>query len=173
MSSAPVLTVLTFKSADHIVADGGTQSWVLSRKRVLACEYVVCARHRQGPWKPEGPEAHKHAFLVGKISDVVPSSETPGRWRVEFSEFAIVDGPKLPLDSASPTQYFPSLESLGIDKTALEWQATAVEAAGEGALMSDAPPRGGGISSILLQAKTLVANGLNVPIEAVEITIRA
>ena len=39
--------------------------------------------------------------------------------------------------------------------------------------MSDAPPRGGGISSILLQAKTLVANGLNVPIEAVEITIRA
>ena len=171
MSSAKVLTVLTFKSVETLLNEGGTQAWVLNRKRVLTCDYVVCARHRQGPWKPEGPEPHKHAFLVGKIRDVVPADEA-GRWRVEFSEFAIVDGPKLHLESASPTQYFPSLESLGIDEADLQWQVYD-QAVATAFAANITPDLSGGVRSVLMQAKMLVAKGLNVPVEAVEITVRA
>jgi hypothetical protein len=184
---AEILTVLTFKSARHIVADGGTQSWVISQRRARRCAFVVCVRHQQGPYKAEGNEPHKHAFLVGKVSGVVPSSETSDRFRVEMSEYAIIDGPHIQLNSASPTQYFSSLSSVGIDEKSLRWKP-----------IRDLPdededgsvPRGGGpptgnvlkdvsdgwsIStlSVIMQAKMLVADGLHVPLSSVEIIIRA
>lgn len=179
-----VLTVLTFKSAEHLLSDGGTQSWAISRPRALACSYVVCARHRQGPWKPEGPEAHKHAFLVGRISGVEPSGETAGRWRVEFDEYALVDGPKLPLNSASPTQYFDSLKALGIDEAELDWQpvtrqppaaAPAAAPRETAAHLSGAASVGKPLetpAAILMSAKALVAAQFGVAPEAVEISIR-
>lgn len=178
---AEILTVLTFKGADHIVGDGGTESWVLNRGRVLACDYVVCARHRHGPWKPEGPEAHKHAFLVGKIARVEPASDTGGRWRVEFDEYALVDGPKLPLRSASPTQYFKSLAALGIDEAALTWRpvsqkpvsARAVTPAVSDEEAAEYPASFGEMpADILKSAKALVAARLGVAPEAVEISVR-
>jgi hypothetical protein len=119
---AEILTVLTFKSARHIVDDGGTQSWVISPRRAGRCAFVVCVRHQHGPYKAEGNEPHKHAFLVGKVSGVVPSSESSDRFRVEMSEYAIFDGPQIQLNSASPTQYFPSLPSVGIDEASLQWK---------------------------------------------------
>ena len=182
---AEVLTVLTFKSASHIVGDGGTQSWVISQRRARRCAYVVCVRHQQGPYKAEGNEPHKHAFLVGKGSDVVLSSETKDRFRVEMSEYALVNGPQVPLNSASPTQYFPSLNSIGIDEASLDWKpicdrpdgdmsATAVSTL----ITEDAPKDVGnsdGISanSVFMQAKKLVADSLHVPLSAVEIVVRA
>ncbi len=181
---AEVLTVLTFKSASHIVGDGGTQSWVISKRRASRCAYVVCVRHQQGPYKAEGDEPHKHAFLVGKVSRVVPSSETNDRFRVEFSEYAIVDGPQIPLNSASPTQYFPSLSSTGIDECALDWKPVSVlpdtdgstthlgvvTAAGDRQDVDDGQDMPA--MSVLMRAKKLVADGLQVPMSAVEITIR-
>ncbi|MGX1307035.1 hypothetical protein AB7M35_001755 [Amorphus suaedae] len=174
-----VLTVLTFKSARHIVHDGGTQSWVIGPRRASRCAYVVCVRHQQGPYKAEGNEPHKHAFLVGKISGVVPSSETPDRFRVEMSEYAIVNGPKIPLNSASPTQYFPSLDKIGIDAAALEWKPISDlpdEHVGAAPVNTHVRDAGNGDSisavSVLMQAKKLVADGLDVPLSAVEIIVR-
>jgi hypothetical protein len=181
MDMAEVLTVLTYKGADHIVSDGGTESWVLNRGRVLACDHVVCARHRHGPWKPEGPEAHKYAFLVGKIARVEPSSETGGRWRVEFDEYALVDGPKLPLRSASPTQYFKSLAALGIDEGALTWRPVSSKAASARAISrtifhEDAAEMPASFGEkpvdILMSAKAMVAARMGVAPEAVEISVR-
>ena len=160
---AEVLTVLTFKSAAHIIADGGTQSWVIGRRRASRCSHVVCVRHQQGPYKAEGNEPHKHAFLVGKVSGVVPSSETDDRFRVEISEYAIVDGPQIPLNSASPTQYFPSLRSLGIDEAFLDWKPVRGV---PGEVAADAAV------SVLMRAKKLVADGLHVPLSDVEIIVR-
>lgn len=183
---AEVLTVLTFKSASHIVGDGGTQSWVISQRRANRCAFVVCVRHQYGPYKAEGNEPHKHAFLVGKVSRVVPSSETADRFRVEFSEYAIVDGPLIPLNSASPTQYFPSLSSTGIDEAALDWRPVStppetdrgttpplgVDVAEDG-FQDAADGQGIPAMSVLMRAKKLVADGLQVPMSAVEITIRS
>ncbi|MGO9428265.1 hypothetical protein [Rhodoblastus sp.] len=182
---AEILTVLTFKSARHIVGDGGTQSWVISPRRARRCAYVVCVRHQQGPYKAEGNEPHKHAFLVGKVSGVVPSSETSDRFRVEMSEYAIFDGPHIQLNSASPTQYFPSLSSVGIDEASLHWKPIHALPDEDGSI-----PRGGvsptgnalqdvgdggGVPtvSLIMQAKKLVADGLHVPLSSVEIIVRA
>lgn len=183
---AEVLTVLTFKSVSHIVGDGGTQSWVISKRRASRCDYVVCVRHQQGPYKAEGNEPHKHAFLVGKVSRVLPSSETPERFRVEFSEYAIINGPHIPLNSASPTQYFPSLSSTGINEAALDWKPVSVLHEtdtsnrrhydvnfAEDGVRDAANSQNIPAMSVLMQAKKLVADGLRVPISAVEITIRS
>ena len=176
-----VLTVLTFKGANQLIGEGGTESWVVNRGRVLACDYVVCARHRHGPWKPEGPEPHKNAFLVGKIARVEPSSETGDRWRIEFDEYALVDGPKLPLRSASPTQYFMSLAALDIDEGALTWRSVMNKAAPARAISADvfhedvaeAPASLGEMpANFLKSAKALVAARLGVAPEAVEISVR-
>lgn len=178
---AEVLTALTFKSASHIVSDGGTQSWVISPYRARRCDYVICVRHQHGPYKAEGNEPHKHAFLVGKVSGVVPSSETADRFRVEMSEYAIVEGPQIPLNSASPTQYFPSLSSIGIDAASLHWKPICDLPGAD--VSAPRPPvdaftteddLGGGVAavSVLMQAKKLVADGLQVPLSAVEIIVR-
>jgi hypothetical protein len=182
---AEILTVLTYKSARHIVDDGGTQSWVISQHRARRCAYVVCVRHQHGPYKAEGNEPHKHAFLVGKVSGVVPSSETSDRFRVEMSEYAIVNGPQIELNSASPTQYFPSLSSIGIDEASLQWTPIDVLPDEDGSIPrgSVSPTEnalqdvgdGGSIPSmsVIMQAKKLVADGLHVPLSSVEIIIRA
>jgi hypothetical protein len=182
---AEVLTVLTFKSDRHIVDDGGTESWVISQHRASRCAYVVCVRHQQGPYKAEGNEPHKHAFLVGKVSGVASSRETKDRFRVEMSEYAIVEGPQIPLNSASPTQYFPSLRSIGIDEASLHWKPIChtpgedVSAPSVEAFTTEDDPEdvgnGEGLAamSVFMQAKKLVADGLHVPLSAVEIIVRA
>ncbi len=173
---AEVLTVLTSKSASHMIADGGSQSWKIGRRRAARCAYVVCVRHQQGPYKAEGNEPHKHAFLVGRVSGVVPASDSPDRLRVEFSEYALVNGPLIPLYSSSPTQYFPSLASIGIDEHALQWRA--MDEMPDDTTANDAPKDGGdgdSIStiSVFTQAKKLIADSLHVPLSAVEITVRS
>jgi hypothetical protein len=122
---------------------------------------------------------------VGKVSDVVPSSETSDRFRVEISEYAIVNGPHIELNSASPTQYFPSLSSIGIDEASLQWKPIRSLPDEDGSIprgsLSPAENAlqdvsdGGGIPavSVIMQAKKLVADGLRVPLSSVEIIIRA
>ena len=151
---AGVVTVLTFKSFEHIVGDGGTQSWRGDRARLKRCEYVVCARNRTGPYRAEGPEEHRHAFLVGKISDVVDAEEGDGRQKIEFSAYAHVDGPEMPLRGANPVQYHDSLDVLGIEPDALDWRPL------------DAP------LTPVMRAKHMLAEAYSVPVDAIEINIR-
>ena len=161
---AEVVTVLTYKGVDTLVADGGTQSWEASRKRLRRCSHVVCVRHQQGPYSAEGSEPHKAAFLVGKILDVVDSTETTDRQKILFSEYALVAAPNMPLHSANPVQYFDGLNALGIGADALEWlpvehgpAPTPVEAA--------APAE-------IADIKALLASRFGVTAAAIEITIR-
>jgi hypothetical protein len=88
-----VLSVLTFKSIETILEVGGTQSWAMSRKRAMSCKYAVVCRNAHHP-DVEGQEPHQSAFMVGKISDIVPSTETDGRWLVLFSHYALVSVPE-------------------------------------------------------------------------------
>ncbi len=152
-----VVTVLTFKSVEHIVGDGGTQSWSANRAHLKKCEYVVCARNQNGPYKAEGSEPHRHAFLIGRISNVVDAEDGDGRNKIEFSEYAVVLGPEMPLSGANPVQYHSSLETLGIDLVTLHW--TAVEA----------PPAP---LSPIMRAKVMLSAAYDVPVEAIEVHIR-
>ena len=100
------------KSLDHILHDGGSQSWVLDRNNARQCAFLVCCR--SGVEWFEGHEPRGSAFLVGRISEVVPSTENSGRWLVRISEYATVSVPDVWQRWRNPVRY-TDLTELGID----------------------------------------------------------
>ena len=149
-----VVSVLTYKSVDTILADGGTQSWTLDRNRAARCSYVVTCRNAKTR-DPEGPEPHGTAFLVGKVKDVVPSTDTEGRWLILISEYALIDQAD-EWEGRNPVAYWDE-DDYDFDFNLLSFQP--VEKPNSGLTIAE--------------AKEGLAIGLNVPKEAIEITIRA
>ena len=158
-----VFQVLTYKSVQTILAAGGTQSWALDRNRVRNCKYAVCCRNAQTR-VPEGAEAHGSAFIVGLISDVVPSTETEGRWLVLFSEYAVVNvGDQW--EGRNPVAYYTVEEYEGdIDFDALDWKPMP-----ERAVELTANTKKG---MNIAEAKAALAVSFGVDPSAIEITIR-
>lgn len=164
-----VLSVLTFKSVETLEDCGGTQSWVLDRNRAKACKYAVVCRNAHYPGV-EGKEPHGHAFMVGKISDVVASTETEGRWLVKFSEYAVGDfGPQW--ESRNPVAYYTTADYVttkgykGIDFESLDFKPMP-----EPAQIEDAPSTKVGLT--MIEAKQGLAITFGVEPAAIEITIR-
>lgn len=159
-----VVSVLTYKSVEHMLGDGGSQAWRADRKRLRKAKYVVAARHAHGPYKSEGSEAHKHAFLIGKITEIVDADidgeahdpSAPPRNKIMFTEYALIEGPELPLSGQNPVQYWESLAALDIDESALNW-LTAPEPV---------------VLSPMDRAKAIVAEAHGVTPDRVDITIR-
>lgn len=150
-----VISVLTYKSVETILATGGTQSWALDRRRAARCDYVVMCRNANTR-DAEGPEEHGAAFLVGKVKDVVPSTETPGRWLILISEYASVDF-KDQWSGRNPVAYWKDDDFPDINFKALDYQP-----------VEPAKPEGLTIAA----AKAGLAITFNVPETAIEITIR-
>tara|TARA_A100000171_G_C2061652_1_gene110275 strand:- start:88 stop:549 length:462 start_codon:yes stop_codon:yes gene_type:complete len=150
-----VICVLTYKSIETILTDGGTQSWALDRNRAARCDYVVVCRNANTR-KPEGPEPHGSAFLVGKIKDVVPSTEIEGRWLIKISEYALVDWPD-EWEGRNPVNYWKDAEFKRVDFKSLNFQNL------------EEKPQGLTIS----EAKAGLAIGLKVPESSIEIVIRS
>lgn len=166
MSTA--IVVFTAKSVEHMLQDGGTQSWVLDKSNAKHCEYVVCCR--SGLDEVEGPEPKGSAFLVGRVSDVVPSTEHPGRWLVRMSEFARVNLPDVWKGWRNPVKYI-DLAELGIDPADLTFEPMPEPSAE--AAPAAAKAGGAGVGPLTIaQAKRGLSLTFGVPEEAVEITIR-
>lgn len=163
-----VISVLTYKSVDTILADGGSQSWVLDRMRASRCDYLVCCRNAHNP-AVDGSEDHGSAFLVGKIKDVVPSDEDDGRWKVLISAFALVDWPDQ-WSGRNPVGYwkdsdYKDARGQFYDFKALDFRPieAALPAANATALIGLTIP----------EAKAGLAAMFKVPETAIEIIIRA
>jgi hypothetical protein len=167
--------VLTAKSIERILREGGTSSWRLDRNHARRCSFAVCARNANADWV-EGPEAHHSAFLVGKVRDVVPCHATPennerdkNRYLIQFSEFARVDIPNAWRGDRNPVKY-STLEDLGIDPSLLTWEAMPKPAnLPEPRVLSTSLV---GQPLTMAEAKKGLALTFNVPPEAIEITIR-
>lgn len=114
----PAIAVYTGKSVESIKSVGGSESWVLDRNNAIHREFVVCCR--SGISWAEGTEPQGSAFLVGRISDIVPSNETLGRWLIRISEFALVAIPDV-WKGRNPVSY-GSLPSFGINYDELHFQ---------------------------------------------------
>ena len=115
-----VLSVLTAKSVESMLKVGGTQSWSMSRERAMACKYAVVCRNAHHP-DVEGQEPHHSAFMVGKIADVVPSTETEGRWLVLFSHYALVNVAEQ-FEGRNPVRFWTTDDYDEIDFDALKFK---------------------------------------------------
>ena len=123
--STPCILVLTARSPERIIKEGGSQAWRLSQRRAKGMEYIVCVQNRHNHTFGDANQPHHVAFMIGRIADVVPSEETDGRYKVVFSEYAIINVPKAWPGLRSPVLYM-DLERLGIDPSKLDWQPMPV-----------------------------------------------
>jgi hypothetical protein len=174
------IAVLTFKSREHILSVGGTCSWALNRAHARNYEFAVCTRNANTR-AAEGPEKHGAAFLIGRIVDVVTSPENPDRWLLQFSEYAEVAVPDTwGKGWRNPVRY-TTLEDLGIKLDELVFKPMPEHAAL--ALSESAPgfDRGTDVPDeddqtlklTIAEAKEGLSAMFGVPVEAIEITIRA
>jgi len=168
--SDKVLSVLTYKSVDTLLSVGGTQSWVLDRNRAKACKYVVVCRNAYHP-EVEGQEEHGSAFLIGKIKDVVPSTETKDRWLVLISEYMVGDfgqqwEGRNPVAYWTTEDYLPADDYPGIDFDKLDFKPMP-----EPMQTEHTPAAKAGLT--IAEAKAGLALSFDVDPSAIEITIRA
>lgn len=162
------IAVFTNRGRDRLIAEGGTQAWVLNPERARKLTYVVCAQKRNdGDW---GQPTHKQGqgFLIGKISSIEPSPE-PGcgeRFIVRFSAYADIDVPNMAQEWRNPVRYI-ELGDYGLDPTKLTF-ASLDQSKTE-------PPRAAPSSTQPLDmanAKKALSAFYNVPVSSIEITIR-
>ena len=120
------VVVFTGKSIEHLLREGGTSSWRLDRNHALQCTFAVCTRNTKIHWV-EGREPHGSAFLIGKVSGVVPAPDGRARYLILFSEYALLNIPKLWKGDRNPVKY-GTLEQLEIDSSSLEWKPMPAKA---------------------------------------------
>lgn len=162
-----VLQVFTYKSVETILDTGGTQSWTLDRSRAKGCKYVVMCRNARHP-EAEGPEAHHSAFMVGKVSDVIQSTEDEDRWLVLISDYATINvGDQW--EGRNPVRFYTADQYEGhIDFGALKWMPVTPRT------VQPAPPSPlkSKTALTIAEAKAGLAETFGVDPSAIEITIR-
>ena len=168
--------VFTAKSTDRILREGGTSAWRLDRNHARQRPYVICTRNAKADWV-EGEEAHRSAFLVGRVRDVVPCEPTPEndetpkhRFLIQFSEFARISLPEVwSKGDRNPVKYV-SLEDFAIDPSRLNWEQMPAMADQEEHPAIVGAGTVGPLS--IAEAKRGLALAFNVAPSSVEITIR-
>ena len=136
---AEALVVLTFKSVDTLLKQGGTSSWRLDRAHARRCAYAICTRNGKDR-RCEGPEPHHTGFLVGKVLDVVPAPNDDGDFLVEFSEYALIDIPEVWKGDRNPVRYakIEDLEAeFDLRLDALDWQPMPAKPTGAAVATAD------------------------------------
>jgi hypothetical protein len=128
-------------------------------------------RHN-GHWGNADQE-HHHAFLVGRISDVVPAvGQGEGRYLVKFSEYARIDWPNAWPGLRNPVRY-GTLEEFGITNPEdLEWHPMPPTPAGTTTKDVQDEDHDGFGPLTIPEAKAGLALGLGVPESSIEITVR-
>jgi hypothetical protein len=174
------IAVLTLKSREHILSVGGTCSWALNRAHARRYEFAVCTRNANTR-TAEGPEKHGAAFLIGRIVDVVPSPENPDRWLLQFGEYAEVAlADTWAKGWRNPVRY-TTFEDLGIKLDELVFKPMPEQAAFALSESAIGPDRGADVPDesdqalklTIAEAKEGLSAMFGVPVEAIEITIRA
>ena len=164
------VAVLTARSPQRIVREGGSQAWKLDPVRAKSCTYLVCAqnKHHADLDFSDATQPHGTGFLVGRISRLSPAADAPDRWMIEVDRYALIDRPQLWKGWRNPVRY-TSLAELGIELDELTFEAMPAR---EHAASSspDTAPAVGGIT--IAQAKTQLAATYGVQPESIEIVIR-
>jgi hypothetical protein len=174
MSNA--IVVLTVEGTAAILSAGGSQAWRLNVGHARKSEFLVCVQNgHKGQWgKTWGSptEPHNTAFLIGRITEIVPSRIDLGRWLIKIGEYARISVPGVWQAWRYPVRYL-SLEELEIDPAELTWEAMPDVAETPEPEEEIAPVHSAEIKALTIpEAKKGLALTFNVPPEAIEITIR-
>jgi len=168
-----VIVVFTARSPARIVAEGGSQAWVLNPAHAKLARWLICTQNRHNPDHEfsDATEPHGAAFLIGKISGVRRSTEdgAESRWMVEISEYALTNIPDVWKQWRNPVRY-TSLDELGIDAEALKFEPMPTNT--KSAARVDAPATLAHQGMTIGEAKKALAATFGVSPDAVEITIR-
>jgi hypothetical protein len=160
--------VFTFKSRRTIVEEeGGSSAWRLDPTRARRQPYVLCTRSRDDRLEPDSVEEPGSAFVVGKLSDVVPALDRPGRYLLQFSEYAEVSIPNTWNGARNPVQYV-NLADLGIDPATLNWHPMPEAPAWVDRV---APPADA--AAVITEAKASIAAALHLPVSMIQVHIAA
>lgn len=175
--SDKALVVLTGKSRETLMSEGGTAHWVLNPAVVRGFDYVICVRHANPPYDPgpgARPEPHGAAFLVAKIADLqlTGHDKERDRYRVMFDAVADVLVEDFWDGSRNPVRYMPltDVKARGIDLDALNFEAAAPPKVTPPA--GDGEEAGGATPLTIADAKIGLAAMFGVAVEAIEITIK-
>jgi hypothetical protein len=166
------LVVLTARGPDRLFDEEGTQAWRLNADNARKQTYCICVQNRHnGHWGGADQE-HHHAFMVGRIRDVISSPERPERFLVRFSEYARIDYPNAWTGLRNPIRY-ATLEEFGItDPDSLEWKPMPPPKTTRGSDPAPLEDEDGCTPLTIPEAKAGLALGLGVPESAIEITVR-
>jgi hypothetical protein len=115
------IVVLTARSLDEILGDGGSRDWRLDAERARHCEYLVCTQNRRNTDSGAPTAPHGAAFLIGRTSGVVRSPDDPARWLIKIREYIEFIIPNI-WGKSGHLRYpvwYTTLEHLGIDLSSL------------------------------------------------------
>jgi hypothetical protein len=170
--STPCLVVLTARGSHRLFEEGGSQAWRLNPENAQKQNYCVCVQNlHNGHWGNPDHE-HHHAFMVGRIRDVITSPERADRFLVRFSHYAKIDWPDAWTGLRNPVRY-GTLEEFGItDPDSLDWlPMKRTSPPPVTAVPPDEHQDGCGPLTIP-EARTGLSLGLGVPESAIEIIVR-
>lgn len=170
----PCIAVFTCRGRERILREGGSQAWRMSTAQASKRGYIVCVQNRNQGW---GNATHPHhtAFLVGKISGVVPSKGDSTRKLVKISEYADINVPDAWEGGRNPVAYM-TLEEFGIDLENLEFRPVSekVSSSSDGEEIFDEEDYEYDVQPLTIEAaKQGLASYLGVAVEQIEITIKA
>jgi len=188
------LFLFTGRSLDHLLQDGGSQSWRVSPASVRAVRYVVCFQNRYPPTNDgfyDGAVEHGTAFVVAKIAGLAPPTPdnvardhyervSGPRYLVRFSEYAKLNLPNAWQHWRNPVIY-GSLGSFGIDPNRCSFRPMPSPPADSATQPVPPLPNSGAVARDALsmpmkmtipEAKRALAATFGVDPEAIEITIR-
>lgn len=175
---ATAIVILTVEGPAKILSQGGSRAWRLNEGRARVSEFLVCVQNgNKGEWGSMWgvpTEPHNTAFLIGRITEIVPSPEEPKRWFIKIGEYARISVPGVWQAWRYPVRYL-SLEELEIDPAKLTWETMpdVPETPKRDTSREAAPMNGaGGKALTMAEAKKGLALTFSVPPEAIEITIR-
>ncbi|GGF24196.1 hypothetical protein GCM10011321_14450 [Youhaiella tibetensis] len=162
------LAIFTGKATPVVLEVGGSQSWVLDQRKARSNKYAVLYFNEHAPWSTKGYTAHRAAFFVGRISDVVQSEEAPDRFTVMFDQYAELKNAGEWGGWRNPIRY-TTLEDLGIDESKLEFKPMP-EPTATPSPEALSPPTPQGLT--IAAAKAGLAATFGVSPDAIEIIIK-
>jgi hypothetical protein len=169
--SHPCIAVLTARGTQRLLDEGGTMSWRLNPENARRMRYCVCIQNREDTGWGAADHEHHVAFLVGRISAVVPSPDMPERYLIKFGEYAVIHQKDAWGGFRNPIRY-TNLEEFGVDPDKLQWNPMPQQSASTSASPENSSAPENTMPLTMAQARAGLALGLGVPEKAIEITVR-